>query len=393
MSVPRWPRYPRGLDFVSFEQPPAGVTPEIVVLKAEDGGISRGVLYSTGKERTVVCLMHPRADMTRHYLIPYLVENGIAFFAQESRWPGTDIATIHEVLLADVAAAMTRLRSRNFKSIVLLGNSGAGSLYCLYQAQAVTAPAGRLTDTAGGDPYDLNAFTMPPADGMIFLGAHLGAGKILQTEIDPSMIDENDPLSCDPQLDMYAPANGFREPPEYSTYSDDFLARYRSAQTKRVERIDAIAREYIRNPQPFRYMQIFRLDANPGSTSRPVPPSRRTYGSLMSVRPDLSNRAEPGTKVIAARAWLSSWSGLSSRAAVLDNLPKITAPTLVANYDADNAIYPEASDTIFAASPASDKTRVQFEGDHFGLTSSFGRKPRGPKSASTVILEWLDARY
>ena len=215
MSIPRWPRYPRGLDFVSFEQSPNGVTPEIVVLKAEDGGISRGVLYATGNERTVVCLMHPRADMTRHYLIPHFVENGYAFFAQESRWPGTDIATIHEVLVADVAAAMTRLRARNFESIVLLGNSGAGSLYCLYQAQATTAPPGRLTDTAAGDPYDLNAFNMPAADGMIFLGAHLGAGKILQTENRlPPTSTRTDPPSCDPQLDMYDPANGFREPPE-----------------------------------------------------------------------------------------------------------------------------------------------------------------------------------
>jgi hypothetical protein len=409
MNLPRWPRYPMGLDFVSFEKPPEGVTPEIVVLKAEDGGVSRGVLYSTGKERTVVCLMHPRADMTRHYLIPYLVDNGVAFFAQESRWPGTDIATIHEVLLADVAAAMTHLRARNFDFIVLLGNSGAGSLYCLYQAQATTAPPGRLTDTAAGDPYDLNAFNMPAADGMIFLGAHLGAGKILQTEVDPSVIDESDPLSCDPELDMYEPANGFREPPEYSTYADDFLARYRAAQATRVERIDAIARNHIRNQRTFRevadnlatrrramlgrYMQVHRLDANPGSTSRPVPPSQRTYGSLMSVRPDLSNYAEPGTKVITPRAWLSSWSGLSSRAAVLDNLPKVTVATLVANYDADNAIYPASSDTIFDASPASDKSRAQFEGDHFGLTSTFARKPRGPKSAATVILEWLRARY
>src|ERR1700733_3722024 len=153
MNVPRWPRYPRGLDFVSFEKPPADVTPEIVVLKAEDGGTSRGVLYSAGNERTVVCLMHPRADMTRHYLIPHLVENGYAFFAQESRWPGTDIATIHEVLLADVAASMIHLRERKFENVVLLGNSGAGSLYCLYQAQASTEPPHRLTDTAAGDPY------------------------------------------------------------------------------------------------------------------------------------------------------------------------------------------------------------------------------------------------
>ena len=412
MSLPRFPRYPIGLDFVSFEKGPEGVTPEIVVLKAEDGGVSRGVLFATGKERAVVCLMHPRADMTRHYLIPHLVENGYAFFAQESRWPGTDIATIHEVLLADVAAAMVRLRERNFTSIVLLGNSGAGSLYCLYQAQAATAPPRRLSDTAGGDPYDLNAFNMPAADGMIFLGAHLGAGKILQTEVDPSVTDESDPLSCDPALDMYDPSNGFREPPEASSYSADFVTRYRAAQAARVARIDAIARNHIRTQRTFRelanagdglairrramfgpYMHVYRLDANPGSTDPTISPSQRTYGSLMSVRPDLSNYAEPGTKVITPRAWLSSWSGLSSRAAVLDNLPKVTVPTLVANYSGDNAIYPASSDTIYEQSPASDKSRAQFDGDHFGLTPAFERKPIGPKSSATLILAWLREHF
>jgi hypothetical protein len=418
MNMPRWPRYPIGLDFVSFETSPSGVTPEIVVLKAEDGGTSRGVLYSTGRERTVVCLMHPRADMTRHYIIPHLVESGYAFFAQESRWAGTDIATIHEVLLADVAAAMTHLRGRNFDFIVLLGNSGAGSLYSLYQAQAVTAPPGRLTDTAAGDPYDLNTFNMPSADGMIFLGAHLGAGRILQTEVDPSVIDEGDPPSCDPELDMYNPENGFREPPEPSTYAEDFLARYRAAQAIRVARIDAIARNHISNQRAFRtlaendvdasaenvaairrrallgrYMQVHRLDANPGSIDPTLQPSKRTYGSLMSARPDLSNYAEPGTKVLTPRAWLSSWSGLSSRAAVLQSLPKITIPTFVANYSADNAIYPTSSDRIYEQSPAADKSRAEFEGDHFGLTSTFERKPRGPKSAATVIEEWLTTRF
>jgi hypothetical protein len=418
MTMPRPNRYPPGLDFVSFSEPPGGVVPEIVVLKAQDGGTSRGVLYTTGAERTVVCLMHPRADMTRHYLVPHLVEHGYAFFAQESRWPGTDVVTVHEVLLADVAAAMTHLRER-FKAVVLLGNSGAGPLYSLYQAQAATEAPNRLTDTAAGDPYDLNAFDMPQAHGMIYLGAHLGPGKILQTEIDPSVTDEGDSLSCDPALDMYDAANGFREPPEISTYAEDFLLRYRAAQTARVARIDAIAKEYVAEQRSFReiaggnefagwaparqrfirrsamrgrYMQIHRVDASPASTDLTLYPSQRTYGSLMSVRPDLTNYAEPGTKVLTPRAWLSSWSGLSSRAALLDNLPKVTIPTLVSNYAGDNAIYPVYSDTIYERSPAQDKTRAQFAGDHFGLSKA-GTRNREAGSAPAVILEWLQSRF
>ena len=419
MSIPRVQRYPPGLDFVSFSEPPKGVVAEVAVLKAQDGGVSRGVLYSSGGERTVVCIVHPRADMTRHYLVPHLVDNGYAFFAQESRWPGSDVATVHEILLADIAATLIHLRVRGFQSVVLLGNSGAGPLYSLYQAQAATDAPDRLTDTAAGDPYDLNALELPKANGMIYLGAHLGPGKILETEIDPSVTDEGDALSCDPALDMYRAANGFREPPQTSSYSTAFIARYRTGQAARVARIDAIAREYIAEQRSFRgiagdgrfagwepetqrfvqrralrgrFLHVHRIDASPGSTDLTVHPSQRGYGSLMSVRPDLTNYGEAGTKILTPRAWLSSWSGLSSRASVLDSLPKVTIPTLVSNYSGDNAIYPVYADMIYERSVAADKSRAQFEGDHFGLMPD-GMRKRDAGSAAAVILEWLQRRF
>ena len=58
----------------------------------------------------MVCLMHPRADMSRHYAIPYLLDGGYAAFGLEGRWPGNDIACIHEMLLLDVAASLRYLR-------------------------------------------------------------------------------------------------------------------------------------------------------------------------------------------------------------------------------------------------------------------------------------------
>lgn len=418
--MPRWGRYPPGKDFISFDNGPVGVVPEIVNLRAEDGAGSRGVLYAKGGERTVVCIMHPRADMTRHYAIPDLVDGGYAFFAQESRWPGSDVATIHELLVADVAAATRFLLGLGYRNIVLLGNSGAGSLYCLYQAQAMTEPPNRLTDTAAGDPCDLNAFDLPPAQGIILLGAHLGAGKILEMELDPAVLDERQPLSCDPALDMYNPANGFREPPQPSHYSEDFLSRYRLAQRARVKRIDAIAREAIAEQRHFQrllgepgleavtveakrllrrraagsgYLVIHRIDANPATADLSLDPSTRSIGSLMSTRPDFSNYADPAIKVLTPRAWLSSWSALSSRASVLDNLPKIDIPTLVLNYTGDNAIHPSHSRIIFERSPATDKQRVEVDGDHFGLPVNPAQQTNGRRAATQAILSWLRARY
>jgi hypothetical protein len=421
MSLPRIRRYPPGTDFISFgEHSP--VTPELVHVTAGDGVASKAVLYSRGTETTVVCVMHPRADMTRHYAIPYIVAKGFAFFAQVGRFPGDDstAATIHEPLVADVGAGMRFLRSRGFKNIIPLGNSGAASLYCLYHAQASTAAPARLTDTAAGDPFDLNQFDMPTADGFIFLGAHLGAGKTLEGEIDPSITDENDPLSCDPELDLYNHANGFREPPGSSKYSEEFLAKYRSAQKARAARIDAIAwslisdqrfyeerigtaefdklapeaRSFItRRAAKGRFMQIHRLDANPANVDLSILPSDRGYGSLMSIRPDISNYSAMATKVLNPRAWLSSWSDRYSRASLLANLPTVKMPTLVVSYSGDNALHPGVAELIYREAPAADKELATVVGDHFGFPAPSKPGQGGREAAMKVVTDWLLTRF
>lgn len=423
MTLARIPRYTAaGMSLISFDTLPPGTSYEIVPLVAEDRGESKGVLYRKGGEKTVVCLMHPRADMSRHYAIPYLLEAGYAAFGQEGRWPNNDIACIHEMLLADIAAGVRFLREqRGFRSVVFLGNSGGGSLYTFYQAQAATPPPGRLTHTPAGDPYDLNRLTLPAGDGIVILAAHLGEGKFLQNAIDPSVTDENDPLSCDPSLDMYNPANGFREPPTPSKYSEEFIQRYRAAQTARVARIDAIARRYIEEQRYFqelvrqpefdtlplerrafisrralvgRYMEIHRTEANLAYTDLSIYPSARDYGSLWSPRPDLFNYMEAGFgKYQTPRAWLSTWSGLSSRAAVLDNLPKVTIPTLVVNYTGDHAIYPQESEAIYHQSPARDKHLAHVDADHFGYPLKEKPHQGGREEAMRIIVQWLRERF
>ncbi len=86
MALPRIPRYTAaGTSLLSFVRLPPGTAYEIVPLQAEDRGESQGVLYTKGGEKTVICLMHPRGNMSRHYAIPYLLEGGYAAFGQEGR--------------------------------------------------------------------------------------------------------------------------------------------------------------------------------------------------------------------------------------------------------------------------------------------------------------------
>jgi hypothetical protein len=384
-------------------EPPAGARCEAYQLVTADRAVAQGWLWSRGGEDTVVCLMHPRANFSHHYLVPGLVEAGFAVFCENSRWLGNDSTLIHEQVLLDVAAGVAAMR-RRFGRVVLCGNSGGGSLYTFYLDQAL-APAGeRLRDTAAGDPFDLNGFELPPADAMVYVAAHPGEGHFLLCAIDPSVTDESDPVSCDPALDLYAPVNGFREPPAETRFAPEFLARYRAAQHVRVERIDAEARARVARRREARarwretgaaadrrasiateFMVVYRTDADPRCVDLTLDPSERDYGSLWGVRPDWINYGAVGFgRVVSPEAWLSTWSGLSSRAEIARTGRRMTLPCLFVSYTGDNCIFPSDADTIVRSLGTRRLERVDLPADHYGFPSERGRIP-----AAAAIAEWL----
>jgi len=422
MAFPQLARYPAlGPSLWSFEKLPSGARVEPVPLVAADGGESHGTLYMRGGEKVVALLMHPRGDMQRHYAVPALLEGGIAAWGQAGRYLNNDVNLIHERILLDVAAAIRQLKDRGFARIVLLGNSGGGALFSFYQAQAATLPPARLRDTAAGDACDLNGFEMPPADGIVQLATHLGQGKLMLSIIDPSMTDESDPLSRDPSLDMYDPRNGFQRLPEPSHYSPEFLLRYEAGQRARVERIDARCREHVaewnywlarlgasdfdelplaerqrieRQALVGRYFAVHRTEAHPAYTDLSLWPSERAIGSFFSPRPDVFNYLEAGFgKYQTPRAWLSTWSGLSSRASTLDCISRIVIPTLVVAYAGDNAVFNYHTDAIAEASPAADKEHHTVRGDHLGYGPRGMRDRSGQQAALGIIVPWIQKRF
>jgi len=422
VAFPQLARYPAlGPSLWSFETLPSVARVEPVPVVAADGGESHGTLYTRGGEKVVALLMHPRGDMQRHYAVPALLEAGVAAWGQAGRYINNDVNLIHERILLDVAAAIRQLKDRGFERIVLLGNSGGGALFTFYQAQASTPPPGRLRDTAAGDPCDLNGFDMPPADGIIQLATHLGQGKLMLSIIDPSVTQESDPLSRDPSLDMYDPSNGFQTLPAPSRYAPEFLRRYEVAQRARVARIDTVCREHVAEwnywlsklgAQDFdnlpageqqrierrafagRYFAVHRTEAHPGYTDLSLWPSERAIGSFFSPRPDVFNYLEAGFgKYQTPRAWLSTWSGLSSRASTLDCISRIVIPTLVVAYAGDNAVFHYHTNAIAEASPAADKEHHTVPGDHLGYGPKGMGDRSGQRAALAVIVPWIQKRF
>jgi len=391
------------------------VNQQIVRLVGQDGGHARAIMYSIGGEQTAVLMMHPRSDVSSHYLVPALLDAGYAVLAGKSRYFNNDEDCLHEAVLADIAEGVRLLRRAGYEKVVLLGNSGGGSLFSFYQAMAETPAPHRPTHTPGGTPYDLNAFDLPLSDGLLLLAAHVGEGKFLMNVIDPSVTDESDPMSCDPVLDMYNPANGFRRPPETSRYSAAFVDEYRTAQRARVARLDAIAHQQIAENRRFtamaaqpwfaalpleeqiaierraavgRYMLINRTDADPASCDLSLHPSQRSVGSLLGPRPDAQNYQRGYfAHCMTPEGWLSTWSGLSSRASLVDTIATVTIPTYVLNYAGDNAIFPEDAEAIYKKSGAEDKVLRHLDGDHYGVGGS------GKTKATEAVLTWLRERY
>src|SRR5213594_2137261 len=154
---------------------------QVVTFEAADGFPLGGTLYRPPRRDpdVLVLAMHPRTDFARHYLAPRLAAGGYAVLGATTRHLNNDADALHERLLLDVAGAIAAGRARGFRTVVLLGNSGGGSLFAFYLEQAGKAPAERLDRAPSGDRVPLRETEMPLADGLVLLAAHLGEGQFL----------------------------------------------------------------------------------------------------------------------------------------------------------------------------------------------------------------------
>ncbi|HWP65930.1 MAG TPA: alpha/beta hydrolase, partial [Candidatus Limnocylindria bacterium] len=171
-------------------------------------------------------------------------------------------------------------------------------------------------------------------------------------------------------------------------------ARARLPQAPPGERTDLVRRAYQRP-----YLLIYRTLADPRYLDLRLDPSQRPAGSIFSFGRDpvVGNFGEGLARVMSARGWLSTWSGLSSNASLERTLPHVRVPTLVVGALADMDIYPSETAAAFAASGAADKEHVElaWASHYLEPVGAEGARLAHPRLrvVEEVLLPWLRARW
>lgn len=315
-----------------------------------------------GSRQTAAIVMHPTSNFMGHYLITPLAERGVACMGLNSRYAGSDVVLQMERVIQDLGAGVRYLRDRGYERIVLIGNSGGAALASFYQAQAENLT---ITHTPAGEAVNLVPQDLPPADAIVLCAAHAGRSRLMAEWIDPSVIDERDPFATDPTLDCYSPTNG---PP----FSDDFLARFRSAQIARRDRIEAWCRERLGElrktpdgPQNEAFV-VHRTHADPRMVDLTLDPNDRPSGSIWGNPSSVNRAANAMGRFTTITAFLSQWAGCS-QADGPDNLARTSVPVCLFDHTADASTFPSTIRLWQRAFGGRGETHALRGGNHYLL--------------------------
>uniref|UniRef100_UPI00389AD84D alpha/beta hydrolase n=1 Tax=Mycobacterium sp. HUMS_1102779 TaxID=3383487 RepID=UPI00389AD84D len=369
----------------------AGVIREFVGLpsptarRAGAGGHPCQGLYYRGigrKPKVAMIATHYQIDFSEHYLADYLATRGIGFLGWNTRFRGFESSFLLDHALVDIGVGVRWLReTQGVENVVLLGNSGGGSLMAAYQSQAVepnVTPLDGMRPAAG-------VTELPPADGYVATAAHPGRPEVLTAWMDAAVVDENDPVATDPDLDLFDERNG---PP----YSPEFVARYRSAQTARNHDITDWAESELKriraagfSDRPFAVMRTW---ADPRMVDPALEPSKRAPNSCYAGVPAKANRSAHGIAAACTlRNWLGMWSLRTAQTRAEPHLARITCPALVINADADTGVFPSDARRIHDALAGADKERVSIDSDHYFTT------PGARSEQADIIARWIARRW
>ena len=343
----------------------------------------QGLYYTPRGVRPKVAFIatHYNVDFSEHYPAEYMARRGYGYLGWNTRFRGNEAFFMLEHALIDIGAGVTWLKEQaGVEQVVIVGNSGGGSLMGAYQSQA-TAP--NITATRGTKLPEA-VLNLPKCDYYVSLNAHAGRPEVLTAWMDPAITDETDPTSTDEALSMFNPDNG---PP----YSEEFVQRYRAAQEARNHRITDWAIAELDRLEALgmsdRAFNMYRTWADPRLMDGNLDPSDRPVGQCYAGDPKTANYSPRGIGLTnTCRTWLSMWSLKESNCRGGPHLGRIDVPSLVIQSMADTGVFPSDARGIHDALKAEDKTLEFMAGDHY-LTDDGARE-----EVADRIHGWLEQR-
>jgi len=369
----------------------AGVVREFVGMdsltarRAGSGGHPCQGIYYRGvgrKPKVAMIATHYQVDFSEHYLADYMATRGIGFLGWNTRFRGFETSFMLDHALVDIGVGVRWLREViGVETVVLLGNSGGGSLMAAYQAQALkphVTPLPGMRPAAGlGD--------LPAADGYVSSAAHPGRPDVLTAWMAPSVLDETDAVATDPELDPFGAAN---RPP----YRPEFVTRYRAAQVARNHAItDWVEDEFKRvraagyADRPF---SVLRTWADLRMIDPTLEPTKRQPNTCYVGDPARANRSAHGIAAACTlRNWLSMWSLRHAQTRAEPHLSLIDSPALIINAEQDTGVYPSDAQRIFDALATTDKTLCAMDSDHYFTT------PGARSEQADTIARWIAKRW
>jgi len=334
------------------------------------------------KPKVAMIATHYQIDFSEHYLADYMATRGIGFLGWNTRFRGFESSFLLDHALVDIGVGVSWLRAvQDVETVVLLGNSGGGSLMAAYQSQAmepnIVAPAG-MRPAAGLDD-------LPPADGYVASAAHPGRPDVLTAWMDGAVVDENDPVATDPDLDIFDERNG---PP----FQAEFVERYRSAQLARNHAITDWAETELKrvraagfSDRPFTVMRTW---ADPRMVDPTLEPTKRQPNMCYAGVPVRANRSSHGIAAACTlRNWLGMWSLRHAQTRAEPHLARVDCPALVINAEADTGVFPSDAKRIYRALASDDKTQVSIDTDHYFTT------PGARSEQADTIAKWIAKRW
>jgi len=328
-----------------------------------------------------VIATHYNVDFSEHYLSTYLARRGYGFLGWNTRFRGADHFFQLDRALVDIGQGVAWLRENGVQTIVLLGNSGGGSLMAAYNAQC---RASVLTESFGV-PLLPQVHELPPGDLYISLAAHPGRPDVLTGWLDPSVTDEDDPTSVDPELDMYRDGR-------HLPFDAEFVSRYRAGQRARNQRVTDWAKAELARLNaagvPDRLFLLPRTWADLRFVDPAIDPSDRPTPFCYRGDPRAANLGVTGVGAInTLRSWLSMWSLETSQCRSEQHLAALTMPALVIQATADSGVFPSDAAQIYGQIAAADKTRIDLPGDHY-----FRDPPDARDAVADAMAAWIADR-